>query len=150
MSPLYPRGPVDVSHRLHALPDDGSVPHMPGWRWVHTPGHTPGHVSLWREEDRSLVVGDAFVTTSQESVIATATQAPELHGPPMHFTQDFVAAGESVRALAALRPELVITGHGRPMAGETMRAALDELAERFEEVAVPEDGRYVRNPARPD
>ena len=47
LSPLYPREPVDVSRRLQALPADGSVPAMPGWRWVHTPGHAPG-VSLWR------------------------------------------------------------------------------------------------------
>ena len=51
LSPLYPRKPVDVSERLRPLPDDGSVPGMPGWRWLHTPGHTPGHVSLWRESD---------------------------------------------------------------------------------------------------
>ena len=47
MSPLSPREPVDVSRRLQALSADGSVPAMPGWRWVHTPGHAPG-VSLWR------------------------------------------------------------------------------------------------------
>jgi glyoxylase-like metal-dependent hydrolase (beta-lactamase superfamily II) len=67
LSPLYPRGPVNVSGRLRALPADGSVPGMPGWRWVHTPGHTPGHVSLWRESDRTILAGDAFITTRQES-----------------------------------------------------------------------------------
>lgn len=46
LSPLYPRGPVDVSPWLQTLPEDGSVPQMPGWRWLHTPGHTPGHISL--------------------------------------------------------------------------------------------------------
>ena len=39
------------------LPTNGTVP---GWRWVHTPGHTFGHVSFLREHDRVLVVGDAF------------------------------------------------------------------------------------------
>ena len=46
LSPLYRRKTVDVSERLRLLPDDGSVPGMAGWRWLHTPGHTPGHVSL--------------------------------------------------------------------------------------------------------
>src|SRR5215207_11145556 len=55
LSPLYPTRPVDVSPRLTALPDDQSVPGMPGWRWLHTPGHTPGHVSLWRISDRLLI-----------------------------------------------------------------------------------------------
>ena len=35
---------------------------MPGWRWIHTPGHTAGHVSLYRDSDRTLLAGDAFVT----------------------------------------------------------------------------------------
>jgi hypothetical protein len=81
LSPLYPRKPVDVGGRLQPLPEDGSVPGMPGWRWLHTPGHTPGHVSLWRETDRLLVAGDAFITTRQESAYAAITQAPEMHGP---------------------------------------------------------------------
>ena len=42
---------------------------MPGWRWVHTPGHTAGHVSLFRDADRTLIAGDAFVTTKQESAL---------------------------------------------------------------------------------
>src|SRR5690606_21461476 len=104
LSPLYPRGPVNVGARLRPLPPDGSVPPLAGWRWIHTPGHTPGHVSLWRESDRTLIAGDAFVTTAQESVYAVALQKPELHGPPTYYTQDFVAAAESVRRLAALAP----------------------------------------------
>jgi Metallo-beta-lactamase superfamily len=83
---LFPRGPVDVSEHLRMLPEDGSVPHMRGWRWVPTPGHSPGHISLWRDRDRTLVAGDAFVTTRQESVYAALTQEPEMHGPPMYYT----------------------------------------------------------------
>ena len=130
------------------LPEDGSVPGLPGWRWIHTPGHTPGHVSFWREADRLLLVGDAFVTTAQESAYAALTQEPELHGPPMYLTLDWTAARESVRALAALKPERVLTGHGRPLRGPDMRRALDSLAQEFDRVAVPERGRYVEAPAR--
>ena len=150
LSPLYPTKPVDVSSRLLMLPADGSIPPMAGWRWIHTPGHAPGHVSFWREADRSLIVGDAFVTTAQESAYAVATQDPELHGPPMYLTVDWTAARNSVRTLAALKPERVITGHGRPLQGPEMRRALDALAEEFDRVAVPERGRYVTDPARPD
>jgi len=142
-SSLFPRGPVDVSARLHSLAADGAVPFMPGWRWLHTPGHTPGHISLWRENDRALIVGDAFVTTRQESIYAAITQAPELHGPPMYYTPDWESSAASVRRLAALEPELVVTGHGRPMRGPQMREALRKLATNFEEIAVPAQGRYV-------
>src|SRR5690606_5548917 len=37
LSPLYPRGPVNVSSRLGVLPSGGDVPFMPGWKWVHAP-----------------------------------------------------------------------------------------------------------------
>ena len=148
MSPLYPRGPYDFGDRLVELPADGSLPNMPGWRWIHAPGHTPGQVALWRESDRTLVAADAFVTTAQESAYAVALQKPEIHGPPMYYTQDFEAAGATVRALAALEPELVITGHGRAMEGDDMRAALHALARDFEQVAVPKHGKYVKDPAR--
>ncbi|MBW0001590.1 MAG: MBL fold metallo-hydrolase [Verrucomicrobia bacterium] len=147
LSPLFPRGPIDVSRWLHALPPDGSVPSMPGWRWIHTPGHTPGHVSFWREADRALIAGDAFITTGQESAYSVAVQKPEMHGPPMYFTPDWVSARESVRKLAALEPEVVVTGHGRPMQGEAMRTALHTLARDFDEVAVPKHGRYTGRPA---
>lgn len=143
LSPLFPDGPIDVSDRLRELPSDGSVPHMPGWRWIHTPGHTPGHVSLWREQDRSLIVGDAFITTDMESAYAVTVQKPEMHGPPQFVTPDWNTSRESVKKLAALQPELVVTGHGQAMSGEEMRSGLNQLAERFDEVAVPTEGRYV-------
>ncbi len=147
LSPLYPRQPVNVSARLHDLPPDGSLP-LTGWRWLHTPGHSVGHVSLWREADRALIVGDAFITTAGESAYATATQAPELHGPPKYFTHDWQAAARSVTALAALEPELALTGHGRAMHGAALRTALHTLARDFDQLAVPKEGRYVSDPQR--
>ena len=148
LSGLYPTKPVDVSKHLRALPEDGSVPGMEGWRWIHTPGHAPGHVSLWREEDRALIVGDAFITTAAESAYATAVQAPEIHGPPRYFTIDWAASRDSVARLAALRPALAVTGHGRAMSGDAMLAGLDALVRDFDAVAVPKEGRYVDQPAR--
>lgn len=148
LSPSFPRSPVDVTARLRALPENGSVPPMPGWRWIHTPGHAPGHVSFWREQDRTLIAGDAVITTAQEAAYGAATQATELHGPPKYFTPDWGAARDSARRLAALEPELLVTGHGRALRGQTMRDALHQLARDFEKVAVPEGGRYVDNPAR--
>lgn len=148
LSPLFPRAPVNVRQRLRILPADGTVPPMPGWRWIHTPGHAVGHVSLFRDADRALIVGDAFVTTAQESAYAAATQEAEMHGPPMYFTHDWQAARDSVRRLAALEPEVALTGHGRPMQGASMREALHRLAREFDTIAVPQHGRYVEDPAR--
>ncbi len=148
LSPLYPRGPVDVSKNLQLLPNDGSVPPLPGWKWIHTPGHTPGHVSFWRESDKTLIVGDAFITTAQESAYAVAAQKSEMHGPPMYFTQDFDAAKHSVDILCNLEPEIAVVGHGRAMSGQPLRDALHQLSREFYKVAVPEDGKYVKHPTK--
>jgi glyoxylase-like metal-dependent hydrolase (beta-lactamase superfamily II) len=144
LSTFFPRGPIDLGSRLKTLPADGSVPGMPGWRWIPTPGHTPGHVSLWREADRTIIAGDAFITTRQESAYAAAKQEPEMHGPPMYYTPDWESAKASVQRLAALEPELAVTGHGRAMKGAHMRSALHALADGFDAIAVPDHGRYVR------
>lgn len=141
LSPLFPTSPVDVGQWLRALPPDGSVPPLAEWRAVHTPGHAPGHISLWRARDRLLIAGDAVVTTQQESVYAAITQEPQMHGPPMYFTPDWASAKRSVAALAALEPDLVITGHGAAMQGPELRAALHRLAEQFDDIAVPENRR---------
>ena len=144
LSSLYPTGPVDVSAWLKPLPEDGSIPGLPGWQWLHTPGHSPGHVSFWREEDRTLIVGDAFVTTKSESAYeAIFAGDPEMHGPPQYFTPDWVSAKASVEKLAALEPALVLTGHGHPLRGHEMLEALHRLAREFDTVAVPEQGRYI-------
>jgi len=147
VAPLLPRGPIDVSRWLLPLPEDGAVPHLPGWRWLPTPGHAAGHVSFWRDADRSLVAGDTFITTAQESAYAVAVQAPELHGPPMYDTLDWDGARKAVRRLAAPEPGRVVTGHGPAMEGPTMRAALHRLAAEFEQVAVPRQGRDVGHSA---
>ena len=145
---LYPTAPVNLGPRLRPLPEDGSVPGAPGWRWLHTPGHASGHVSLWREGDRTLLSGDAVITTRQESAYAVLTQAPEIHGPPAYFTTEWDRARASAQALAALEPELILSGHGAPLAGSRMRAALHRLAEAFDALAVPQGGHYASHPAR--
>jgi glyoxylase-like metal-dependent hydrolase (beta-lactamase superfamily II) len=148
---FYSRRGIDLGGRVRPLPADGTVPHMPGWRWLHTPGHSPGHVAFFREADRFLIAGDAFVTTRQESAYSALTGQPlGVHGPPAYFTADWDQAGNSVRMLADLRPEVAATGHGFPMRGPTMRRELLELAANFARVAVPRRGRYVGDPAVAD
>ncbi|HEX6644754.1 MAG TPA: MBL fold metallo-hydrolase [Gemmatimonadales bacterium] len=144
LSFAYPRGPYDFGRWLHPLPEEGLVPGMPRWRWVHTPGHTPGHVALVRPSDRTMIAGDAFVTTRQESAIAVLLQRREMHGPPAYFTPDWVSARRSVQMLADLEPDAAITGHGRAFSGEMLREELHELARDFGRRAVPRHGRYVR------
>jgi glyoxylase-like metal-dependent hydrolase (beta-lactamase superfamily II) len=148
MAPIFPTRPVDVGARLRDLPEDGTIPSLPGWQWVHTPGHSVGHVSLWRGADRALIAGDAFVTTAQESAYEVAVQELEMHGPPMYFTINWQDAEESVKKLAALEPDLALTFHGRPLRGPEMTESLHRLARDFRTIAVPDQGKYLREPRR--
>jgi glyoxylase-like metal-dependent hydrolase (beta-lactamase superfamily II) len=150
MSFLYPKGPIDLGSSVRALPADGSVPGMPGWRWIPTPGHSPGHVSFVRDVDRTLIAGDAFTTTKQESAIAVFEQRREMHGPPMYFTPDWDAARTSLRHLADYAPTAAITGHGPPMRSAMLQSELRRLASHFDEWARPAHGRYHDRPAITD
>ena len=139
LSALFPKKPIDVSDRLLALPDQGEPWSMlPGWLLVHTPGHTPGHVSLFRPEDRTLLPGDAFCTTKAESFFeVNLVQEPELHGPPAYFTSDWAAARASVERLAELEATTIAPGHGKPLSGDGVAAEVHRLAAGFDENAVP-------------
>ncbi|TDM06994.1 MBL fold metallo-hydrolase [Macrococcus lamae] len=144
MSFMFPKRPINLQDNVYALPEDGTVPFMPGFQWIHTPGHTPGHVSFFRPADRVLIAGDAFVNVKQESLRKVFLQTEELNGPPKYFTPDWVSARESVRRLAALKPRVAVTGHGKEIVGEYLEHHLDYLAENFDIMAIPKDGRYVR------
>jgi glyoxylase-like metal-dependent hydrolase (beta-lactamase superfamily II) len=150
LSRFFPRGPYDFGQRVSVLPDDGSVPGMSDWRWIHTPGHTPGHVALFRKTDGALIAGDAFVTTQQESMLSVMLQKPKVSRPPGYYTPDWDAARRSVQRLAQLQPEIALTGHGPPMHGDELRHGLQELLDHWEEVAVPHGGRYSERPAIAD
>ncbi len=143
MSPMFPNHGIDIGAHVQSLPANGTVPCMPGWKWIHTPGHTPGHISLFRESDRTLIAGDAFVTVKQESLYKVMTQTQEISGPPKYFTTDWNAAYESVKKVVELMPDLAITGHGQPMSGNELTKSLTYLAEHFDEIARPESGKYV-------
>jgi glyoxylase-like metal-dependent hydrolase (beta-lactamase superfamily II) len=150
MSPLFLERGIDIGDRVRALPSNGEVPGMPGWRWIHTPGHSPGHVSLFRATDRTLVAGDSVTTTRQESVFSVVTQQEELNGPPAYFTIDWDNARRSAATIASLKPDLLATGHGEPMRGASVPDALGALARDFDRRARPRKGRYVNHPVATD
>ena len=147
---LYPRHPYDFGARVRPLPADHTVPGLPGWRWLPTPGHTPGHVSFFRDADKVLVAGDAFTTVVGESGLATLTQRQQVHGPPAYFTPDWDAACLSVATLLALEPEVAATGHGIAMHGNALRQQLADLATHFNTESRPRIGRYAHEPAVAD
>ncbi|MEW4369861.1 MBL fold metallo-hydrolase [Paenibacillus kandeliae] len=146
LSAVFPNKPIDLRPYIHNLPVDNSVPGLPEWRWIHTPGHAPGHISLFRERDKMLLAGDAFITVDQDKLWDSLIQKRELCGPPRYATTDWDAARESVQRLASLEPESALTGHGQPIIGPELSASLIGLAEHFDEWARPSHGKYVDHP----
>lgn len=142
-SPLYPRHTVKLPTAVSALPSDGTVPGLPEWRWIPTPGHSPGHVSFWRSSDRVLISGDALVSTRQESASAVWRQKVEVRPPPAYFTPDWRAAYDSMARLRQLGPEIAATGHGLPLRGEEWLREFDLLLADFDHRGLPRHGRYV-------
>ncbi|MEK4660496.1 MBL fold metallo-hydrolase [Priestia sp. FSL H7-0729] len=143
MSPSFPNEPINLGSHVQTLPPNGSVPHMPGFRWIHTPGHSPGHVSLFRESDGALIAGDAFATVKQEYMYKVLNQELEISGPPRYLTTDWEAAKQSVVKLESLKPLVAVTGHGLPMSGELLTTSLRKLVNEFDRIAVPDYGKYV-------
>src|SRR5699024_1764400 len=143
MSPMFPNEPIDLGNRVNLLPSDGTVPDLPEFRWIHTPGHAPGQVSLFRDKDRALIAADAFVTVKQEYLYRVMTQEQEISGPPRYLTTDWDKAKQSVEKLAKLNPSVAVTGHGLPMAGEELTENLEKLVGEFDVIAKPAYGKYV-------
>jgi hydroxyacylglutathione hydrolase len=114
----FPGPPHPVECRLHEGDD------VAGFRVLEVPGHSAGHAAFWRESDRALICGDVFTN------VDTITGIPGLHEPKPFFTPDPARNRESMRRLAALRPELVCFGHGRPLRNPEKLAAFAEKLPR--------------------
>lgn len=143
ISSIYPHEPIDITEHLVPLPFTGSVPFLPRWHWVHVPGHSPGQVAFFREENGLLISADAFITVRQDSFYKVLLQTKELNGPPRYLTTNWNAAEESVKKLHDLHPKIVIPMHGEIMYGEELAAGLKNLAENFKEIAVPHYGKFI-------
>jgi hypothetical protein len=110
---------------------------------LHTPGHTPGHVSLYREADGVLLAADAFATMNLDSWSAYFTRRRELSRPSPPFTSDWKITHESIERLTELEPRVIAAGHGLEITGAAVAQKLRDFAERF---TPPRRGRYVGSP----
>ena len=116
--------------------DPTALPGLADWQCVPTPGHTPGHVALFRGSDGVLITGDALVTVNLNSFLGVLrwslrSNKERVSGPPWYSTWNKRMAQESVAALAALQPRVVAPGHGAPVAGARAARPLRVLADRF-------------------
>ena len=54
-----PKGKVDET-----LSDGQELPYCGGIRIIHTPGHTPGHISLYLKQSKTLIAGDSMYSVN--------------------------------------------------------------------------------------
>lgn len=129
----------DLGDAVRGFCPETGAPGLEDWTAVRTPGHTPGHVALFRSEDRTLLAGDAVLTLAWWSRLGGGIGwlwdllrgTPRLSGPPTIFTCDWVAAAASVATLADLRPWVLASGHGVPLAGADVARELRDFAARI-------------------
>ena len=100
-------GPVALAGTLR---EDEEVA---GFRVVHTPGHAPGHIVLFRESDRLALTSDCFYTLDP---VTGVKGPPRL--PREAFNWDEEQTREAVLKLAALDPAAAWPGHADPLVGD--------------------------------
>ncbi|QJD98130.1 MBL fold metallo-hydrolase [Mucilaginibacter robiniae] len=150
MSVFFRKTPLKLGNKVKAIDLEQGIPELPEWKIIHTPGHTPGHVSLFLPLNTTLIAGDAFVTTKPESAVYVLNGIKHISGPPMYLTPDWAAAKASVQKLSDLQPRIAATGHGPVMRGRELQEELKKLADNFDKLAVPTGGRYVGHSAEAD
>ena len=89
---------------------------------IHTPGHTPGSISLYEPEEKTLFVGDAIRFRDRK-----------ITGPPERFTLDMNEAVQSIGKISQMDFDLMLSGHGEPLkpdASGKIREFLASLKQR--------------------
>jgi glyoxylase-like metal-dependent hydrolase (beta-lactamase superfamily II) len=112
--PAAPGQPTSLVRRLYTMifrakpqvideiVTDGEVlPILGGLRVLDTPGHSPGHISLFAAQAGVLFCGDSMVGTDRG-----------LRGSRPQMTWNPHLAAEAVARQAALKPRIVCPGHG--------------------------------------
>ncbi|MGH2835885.1 MAG: ester cyclase [Solirubrobacteraceae bacterium] len=122
--PVYPR--LLANWDGGALPVAGTLEQgdeVAGFEVLLLPGHAPGLIALYREEDGLALVSDLLYTLDPQTGIGNAA-----HVPHPAFNLDTDQAREAIRRLAAIGPRVVWAGHAKPVAGDDVELQLQRAA----------------------
>jgi hydroxyacylglutathione hydrolase len=121
--PLFPvllkqwdGGPVAIAGTVEEGDD------VAGFEVVHTPGHAPGLIALWRASDRLALASDTFYTLDPQTGRHGHARVPH-----RAFNLDTEQARASIRKLADLQPSAAWAGHADPVTGD-VQSQLHEAA----------------------
>ena len=115
MQALYmnpPKAKVD-----HTLVDGQELSFFGGIQVIFTPGHTPGHISLYLNESKTLVVGDAMVLNNGA-----------IQGPVPRNTPDMETAIHSLSKFLDYDIQSVICYHGG-YTNENIKEQIQEIVQ---------------------
>jgi glyoxylase-like metal-dependent hydrolase (beta-lactamase superfamily II) len=106
---------------VDVLLKDWSSPY-PFFQILATPGHMPGHISIYVPQQKVLIAADALIWENGKFEIANPA-----------FTLDLSAAIQSVAKILALQPEKIICYHGG-MVDKNISPLLQDLIESYTSV----------------
>lgn len=86
---------------------------------INTPGHMPGHISIYLKENKTLIAADALVIEDGTFEIAN----PE-------FTLDLEKAVESVKKLSGYEIDEIVCYHGGSMKND-IQQKMDKLIKKY-------------------
>lgn len=91
-------------------------------RIINTPGHTPGHISIYFPIEKTLIANDAVVVEKGELEIANP-----------HFALNLDEAVRSVKKISQLEIDKLICYHGGVVTGD-IRKKLNDLSSRYNKI----------------
>ncbi|TKI58842.1 MBL fold metallo-hydrolase [Brevibacillus antibioticus] len=109
-----PKGRVD-----YTVSDGQELPFCGGIRVIHTPGHTPGHISLYLKQSKTLVAGDSMYSVNG---ILGGIHAPS--------TPDMNTARLSLKKYVDLDIAAMVCYHGG-LSNENVKDQIVELGQRL-------------------
>ncbi|MGE7718633.1 MBL fold metallo-hydrolase [Priestia megaterium] len=115
---LYENSPKVKVDEL--LENKQELPYCEGIEVIYTPGHSPGHISLYLKHSKTLVAGDAMVIINNR-----------LHGPVKQTTLDIKTATESLKKFLDYDIDTVICYHGGVFKGDPRPHILKILNEQL-------------------
>jgi hydroxyacylglutathione hydrolase len=115
--PIWDGGAVQIAGTVQEGED------VAGFRVVELPGHAPGLIGLFREEDGLALVSDCVYTLDPQTGIKGPARVPH-----PAFNADTEQARESIRKLAALEPKIAWAGHADPVSGDDVAEQLRRAA----------------------